>query len=131
MKPEIQIVEGVIEGDTFKVKRYPTYKDLCDPTLRPVFYTRVPSGVDSPKEWVILVIPGEPDIIYKADPRKNDMQREWKQGKEFPDFLPVYQIKRIGRWNRYAKIARGRVSTWVKNEFTFLQTGAQSATPAG
>jgi hypothetical protein len=129
MKPGVEetvtIVDGDFEGDLFKVKSYPSYKDLCNPAIRPIFYTRVVNNTNAPSDWIILVVPGTPDLVFKADPRKNDMLRVWSIGKEFPDFLPVYQIKRIGRWNRLAKIAKGRVNIWIRNEFTFLQTEAR------
>lgn len=128
--PEIQIIAGEFSGNIFKVKIYPTNRDLCDPDIKPIFYTRVESGVEAPTEWIILIVPGEPDVFYKSDPRTADIQREWKGGK-FPDFLPVYQVKKIGRWNRLAKVARGRMNAWMTKEFMSSQTEAQSTTPAG
>lgn len=130
--PEVQIIDGEFDGDVFKVKRYPDYKDLCDPELHPIFYMRLPANkAEAPSEWIILYVPGEPDAIYKADPRTADIQREWKQGEKFPDFLPVYQVKKIGRWNPLAKKAKGKVNEWIRKEFTSSPTEAQSATSAG
>lgn len=129
---KVEVVCGVFEDALFKITKYPTSKDLQDPELCPIFHTRVQNdkGME-PDEWVILVAPGKPDLFFKADPRKNDMQRDWPQGKQFPTFFPVYQIKRIGRWNRFAKIAKRRVEAWIKKEFTFLQTSDEKTTSAG
>jgi hypothetical protein len=128
--PRFVIVDGELSGNLFKIKTYPSLKDLCNPTIKPSFVCRAPNqGV--PDELIVICILGEPDDFYKADPRNTDLLREWVVGKQFPDFRPVYQVQKIGRNNRLARYARMMVHQWIKNEFTFLQTEAQPQASVG
>lgn len=130
---DFTVVTGVFSNDTFLVKRSSGDPGaLADPEFKPIFICSVPNIGGVPTHWYIIVVPGEPDVFYKSDPRKLDLHREWPLGRKFPIFRPIHSVIRIGRNNRLARYARAMVHKWMMEKFTFLQTeGSPRMEPAG